>query len=83
MSECTLNVLTNSDFFLLGLAFGLALSLFFKSIDPLFERVNVFMQPFILELCLIGNIRFKIFGVNLVFVNPFLSRYVRLRLRRL
>jgi hypothetical protein len=64
-------------------ALGLALSLFFKPIEMIFESINVFFQPLILELCMIGNIRFRIFGVNLVFINPFLSRYVRLRLRRL
>jgi len=54
-----------------------------KAVAFVIEYFNSGVQPIVMELCMLGNFRAKIFGINIVFINPLLARQVRLRLKSL
>ena len=83
MSECFYTELLDMPVFLVGVLAGLTLYLLIKGFAYVIERCMVIFQPLLMELCMLGNLRMRIFGINVVFINPLLARQVRLRLKSL
>ncbi len=83
MSECFYAELFDIPVFLLGVFAGLILHLLIRGFAYVLVRFMTIFQPLIMELCMLGNLRLKFFGINVVFINPFLARQVRLRLKSL
>ena len=83
MSECFFTDFLDFPFFFLGVLAGLMLHLLIRGIAYVFERFMAIFQPLIMELCMLGNLRIRFFGINVVFINPLLARQVRLRLKSL
>lgn len=83
MNECVYTAIADTPTFMLGVLAGLILHLVIKVLAFLIEYFAVGIQPFVMEICMLGNFRVRIFGVNIVFINPLLARQVRLRLKSL
>ena len=83
MSECFYTELLNMPVFLVGVLVGLTLHLLIRGFAYVIERCMAIFQPLLMELCMLGNLRMRIFGINVVFINPLLARQVRLRLKSL
>jgi hypothetical protein len=83
MNECFSTAITETPLFMLGVLAGLLLHFLIKVVSIVLDYINAIIQPLIMELCMLGNLRVRIFGINIVFINPLLARQVRLRLKSL
>jgi len=83
MNECVYTAIADTPIFMLGVLAGLVLHWIIKAVAFVIEYFNSGVQPIVMELCMLGNFRAKIFGINIVFINPLLARQVRLRLKSL
>ena len=83
MNECVYTAIADTPVFMLGVLAGLVLHLAIKVLAFLIKHFTSGLQPFLMEICMLGNFRARIFGVNVVFINPLLARQVRLRLKSL
>jgi len=83
MNECVYTAIADTPIFMLGVLAGLVLHLVIKVVAYIVEHLALGVQPFVMEICMLGNFRARIFGMNVVFINPLLARQVRLRLKSL
>ena len=83
MSECFYTELLDMPVLLVGVLAGLTLHLLIRGFAYVIELCMAIFQPLLMELCMLGNLRMRIFGINVVFINPLLARQVRLRLKSL
>ena len=81
--ECASTTPSDIPLLMVGLLAGSVLPLLVRVLAFILDKLIALIHPIIIELCMLGNLRVRIFHVNVVFINPLLARQIRLRLKSL